>query len=330
MKKTVILQKFSRKTDTPKVRRKIVFIIGPTGVGKTQAGLLLSGLMPCEFISADSMQVYRGMDIITDKLPKKLLRKYRHYLVDILSPSKEYNAADFCRSAKNAISRILKKEKTPVVIGGTGLYVNSLLYGIFQEVSRSDRVRKRLHDLAQERGIEFLYERLKQADPQAASKIGSNDLRRIIRALEVYEVTNKPISALQKQKTGLTEDYDIYIFGLRRQRDDLYKRIEQRIDFMLNAGLLDEVRQLLKNKLSRTAYMCIGVREVEKYFKGEISLDEAVRLLKRNSRHFAKRQMTWFNKNNDIQWIDLKEGQDSAAVAELIYHRVKQPPIISP
>jgi len=268
------------------------------------------------------MQVYRGMDIVTDKLPLKLRRKYPHYLVDMLSPLKEYNVAGFCRAAKAAIARILKRKKTPVVIGGTGLYINSLLYGIFDEGSKSDRLREELKGLAQEHGVPFLHERLKNVDLEAAMKIGANDLKRIIRALEVYELTKKPISVLQKQRRGLAQDHDIRLFGLRRDRADLYSRIDQRVDFMVNAGLLDEVRGLLKKKLSKTAYFCIGIREIEGFLKGRYDLGEAVRLIKRNSRRFAKRQMTWFNKSKDIEWIDVLENTGMDAVAEDIYHRL--------
>jgi tRNA dimethylallyltransferase len=303
------------------LKSKIIFIVGPTGTGKTQVGLALAGLLPCEFISADSMQLYRGMDIITDKLPLKLRRKYPHHLVDILAPTKEYSVAEFVSGAKAAINKVIKKKKTPVVIGGTGLYVNSLLYGIFEVDSKSQKVRETLQAQAQKNGIGFLYERLKNIDAQAALKIGCNDVRRIIRALEVYELTNKPISVLQKQRRGVVEDHNVLFFSLRRDRADLYSRIDQRVDFMVNAGLLDEVRGLLKKKLSRTAYMCIGVREMDGFLKGQYDLKEAVRLIKRNTRRYAKRQMTWFNKNKDIEWIDMAENADLQGVAEKIYER---------
>ncbi len=306
---------------------KIIFIIGPTGVGKTQVGLSLSELLPCEFVSADSMQVYRGMDIITDKLPAKLRRKYPHYLVDIISPSEDYNVAKFCKSAKDVILKILKKKKNPVIIGGTGLYINSLIYGIFEAESKDSRIQLKLENEINELGLGAMYERLKSFDPAAALKINPSDKRRIIRALEVFYTTNKQISALQKERRGLADDYEIIIFGLNRERQDLYSRIDQRVDFMINAGLLDEVRRLLKKKLSRTAYMCIGVREIEGFLKGQYDFNEAVRLIKRNSRHFAKRQMTWFKKTEGIKWVDVKPDQEPAEIAKIIYKSLFDRPL---
>ena len=299
--------------------KKVVFIVGPTGVGKTQAGLSLSALLPCEFISADSMQIYQGMDIITDKLPPDLRKKYPHHLVDIIPVTKDHNVADFVRSAKAAVEEIIKKKKTPVVIGGTGLYVNSLIHGIFEADSNDPELRLRLEAQAQASGTAALYEKLKACDPDAAAKINVSDKRRIIRALEVCEVAKRPISDLQRERHGLADEYDILLFGLRRKRDDLYRRIEQRVDFMANAGLLDEVRLLLGGKLSRTAYMCIGVREIEGFLKGEYDLNEALRLIKINSRHFAKRQMTWFNKSKDINWIDVAPDEDMGLTAKKIF-----------
>lgn len=303
---------------------KIVFIVGPTAVGKTDVALTLGQLTPCEFISADSMQIYKGMDIISAKLPVVIRRKYPHHLIDIINPSQTFSAADFCLMANQSIKAILRKKKLPVVIGGTGFYVHAFAYGIFQGPSANERLRKRLEKQAQEKGNKFLYERLEKVDPEAAARIKIGDLKRIIRALEVYEMTQKPMSTLQKNRKGIVDDYQVFLFGLRRDRQDLYRRIDQRVDFMLNAGLLDEVRGLLRQKLSQTAYQCIGIREIECFFKGQYDLGEAVRLIKRNSRHFAKRQMTWFNKNKDIDWIDLKEDEDLLLVARKIFHQISK------
>lgn len=303
-------------------QKRTVFIVGPTAVGKTEAGLRLASLLPVEFISADSMQIYKGMDILTDKLPERIRKIYPYHLVDIIEPTKRYNVAEFCRAAKGRIDKILKKKKYPVVIGGTGLYVNALLYGIFLEGAKDERLRARLEALSQTQGSSFLYEKLKEVDLKAAARIDKNDTRRIIRALEVYEMTKQPISVLQKKRKGLIDDHDVRLFGLRRDRADLYERIECRIDFMMNAGLLGEIRDLLKKKLSPTAYFCIGIREIEGFLKGRYDLKEAVRLMKRNSRRFAKRQMTWFNKNKDIEWIDVKPGEDLSVVARRIFQEV--------
>lgn len=303
--------------------QKVIFIVGPTGVGKTQVGLSLSRFLPCEFICADSMQIYKGMDVITDKLSKSLRRQYPHHMLDIVTPTREFNVADFCKLAKKAISQSAKKKKLPVIIGGTGLYINSLLYGIFEGGSKDKKVRESLQAWAHKAGALSLYERLKKVDSQGAAKINANDLKRIIRALEVYVVTKQPISALQANKRGLMEDHEVHLFGLRRERADLYGRIDQRVDFMVHAGLLDEVRRLLKKKLSKTAYFCIGIREIEGFLKGRYGLDEALRLIKRNSRRYAKRQMTWFRRNPDIEWIDVGADENMDNVAERIYQKME-------
>lgn len=300
----------------------VIFIVGPTGSGKTEAALKLAGLFPCEFVSADSMQVYKGMDIMTDKLPASLRRRYRHHLIDILSPSKEYSVASFCRAAEKAVRDIIRRKKVPVVIGGTGLYVQALLDGIFEDGARDPRRRRQLERLASEKGLSFLYEKLGRVDPVAARKIDPHDAKRIIRALEVYEKTRQPISLLQKKRRGLSQKYPTLVIGLRRDRSDLYERIERRVDAMVCAGLVDEARRLLKRRLSRTAAYCIGVREMEDFLKGSASWDEAISLMKRNSRRFAKRQMTWFRKTPGIAWIDVGQGEDMACVAKKIAEKI--------
>lgn len=303
-------------------RKKVIFILGPTGVGKTEAGLKLSEFLPCEFISADSMQAYKGMDIVTDKLPLKTRRRYPHHLVDVIALSKDYDVAQFCKMASKAIDKIFEKKKIPVVIGGAGMYIGSFIYGICQAPGKNEAVRVRLQEEAGQKGLDCLYERLMCLDSQAAGKISSGDQRRIIRALEVHELTGRPLSAQQERKEGLLGRYNVFQFGLRRERSELYQRIDQRVDFMINSGLIDEVGHILKKKLSKTAYCCIGVREIEGFLKGVYDLNEAVRLIKRNSRHFAKRQLTWFNKNKDIEWIDLKEGFSAQDAAKFIFEQV--------
>lgn len=304
-------------------KEKIIFILGPTGAGKTEVGIKLSEFLPCEFISADSMQVYQGMDIVTDKLPLKMRRRYPHHLVDTIPLTEDYDAAQFCKMAKKAVEAIMKKKKMPVVIGGTGMYVQSLVYGICQAPGRSEDVRLRIKEEIESRGLDYAYERLRCLDAEAARRVSPHDERRITRALEVYELTGQPLSAQQERKDGLVGRYSVFQFGLRRDRAELYQRIDQRVDFMMNAGLLDEVQRILKRKLSKTAYCCIGVREIEGFLKGDYDLAEAIRLIKRNSRHFAKRQMTWFNKNKDIEWIDSREGFGACEAARLIFERIR-------
>jgi len=301
----------------------VIFIVGPTGSGKTQAGLNLSRYLPCEYISADSMQVYKGMDIMTDKLPVSLRRKYPYHLLDVIPPSKEYSVAAFCLAAARKVREIIKRKKVPVVVGGTGLYVRSLIHGIFEEKS-SARIRSSLARLAAEKGNSFLHQRLSEVDPLAAGRIHVHDTKRLIRALEVFEMTRRPISELQKKRRGgLAAVYDVRIFGLQRDRADLYARIDQRVDFMVHGGLLDEVRRLLKRRPGRTASQCIGVREMEGFLKGRYGLDEAVELMKRNTRHLAKRQMTWFRREPGIAWIDVAADAGPDTVARGICRRLE-------
>jgi tRNA dimethylallyltransferase len=301
----------------------VIFIVGPTGSGKTQVSLSPSAYLPCEYISADSMQIYKGMDIITDKLAAPLRRKYPYHLLDVIPPSKEYSVAAFCRAATRKVAEIIKRKKVPVVVGGTGLYIRSLIHGIFEEKS-SSKVRSSLARLAAEKGNSFLHRRLNAVDPQAASRIHVHDTKRLIRALEVFEMTRRPISELQQKRRGLAESYDVRIFGLQRDRADLYARIDQRVDFMVHGGLLDEVRRLLRRRLGRTASQCIGVREMEGFLKGQYGLDEAVRLMKRNTRHLAKRQMTWFRREPGIVWIDVAAGSGPDTVARRIQERLDE------
>ncbi|QAT16755.1 tRNA (adenosine(37)-N6)-dimethylallyltransferase MiaA [Candidatus Velamenicoccus archaeovorus] len=298
----------------------VIFIVGPTGSGKTQVGLNLSRYLPCEYISADSMQIYKGMDIVTDKLVVSLRRKYPYHLLDVVPPSKEYSVAAFCLAAARKVRESVKRKKVPVVVGGTGLYVRSLIHGIFEERSSAE-IRSSLMHLAVEKGNSFLHQRLGQVDPQAAGRIHVHDTKRLIRALEVFEMTRRPISELQQKRQGLIVAYDVRIFGLERDRADLYARIDQRVDFMVHGGLLDEVRRLLRRCLGRTASQCIGVREIEGFLKGQYGLEEAVRLMKRNTRHFAKRQMTWFRREPGIEWIKVAADDDLAQIARMIAER---------
>jgi tRNA dimethylallyltransferase len=300
----------------------VVFIIGPTASGKTQAALRLARLMPCDLISADSMQIYKGMDIITDKPSKIQRRAGRWHLLDVVSPAREFNVAAFCKEARKVLAQALKKKSLPVVVGGTGLYVDSLLHGIFESGQKDPEVRESLQREIEEKGLGWGYALLEEIDPLSAQKIDPNDARRIIRALEVYRSAGRPLSVLQKQRQGLTQDHRVFLFGLRREREELYRRIEERVDAMVKRGLLKEVAGLLKKKLSPTAYACIGIREIKGYLKGSHSLEEAISLLKRNSRHYAKRQMTWFRKNKDIEWIDVKGDEDLDQAARRIYSKV--------
>jgi len=285
--------------------------------------LYLARQLACGLVSADAMQVYKGMDIVTDKPSPAVLRRAPHALIGTVAPSREYNVAVFCRDARRAVRAAVRRRRCPVVVGGTGLYVHALVDGIFEGPSADARLRRRLEEEARTRGLGVLFGRLQRVDPAAAGRIGPHNARRIIRALEVYALTQQSLSELQKKKNGLREEFDVLLFGLRRDRQDLYARIDRRVDEMLGRGLIEEVRGLLKKKLGTTAHCCIGIREVEGYLKGHYGLDEATRIIKRNTRHFAKRQLTWFGKNKDIIWLDVASEADLAAAARRIAAKIR-------
>ncbi|MBM3244557.1 MAG: tRNA (adenosine(37)-N6)-dimethylallyltransferase MiaA [Candidatus Omnitrophica bacterium] len=299
-------------------KQRIVFLVGPTAVGKTEVAAILAKKINTEVISCDSMQVYRGMDILTSKPTPALRKKVKHHLIDILSPQQEYNVSRYHKEASKKIGEILAKGKVPLVVGGTGLYMSILINGIFQIKSEDKGLRLRLAQEAKKHGGTFLYKKLKQVDPQAASKIHPNDAKRIIRALEVFLSTGKQISRLQKERKGLSQDYDLKIFCLNIERNKLYRRIEARVEKMFKSGLVAEVKRLLKLRLSKTSRWAIGVREVKGYLEGLYDLEEAKRQIKRSSCLYAKRQLTWFRQDKRIKWIEVADKETPASIANRI------------
>lgn len=292
--------------------------MGPTGVGKSAVGLYLAKGLNGEIISCDSMQIYKGMDIITAKPSEKVLKTVPHHLIGVLNPEKEYNVSRYRRQSLKELNRILKKGKVPIFVGGTGLYMTALVEGIFKGKAKDERLRAKLYKEARLYGSPYLHKRLEKNDPESASRIHPNDTKRIIRALEVIAICGRPISLLQKQRKGLRDDFDVRIFCLDTDRDKLYAKIDSRVDRMFRQGLVNEVKRLAKRKLGKTASYAIGLRELKGYFNKEYSLDEAKQLIKRNSRQYAKRQLTWFRKDKSISWFRLKEGESPKAVAARI------------
>lgn len=284
---------------------EVIFIVGPTASGKTEYSLKLAKKLNGEIISADSMQAYKGMDIGTSKPSLKERRAVPHHLIDILKPNEEYNAALFKERAERIIEDIIKRKRMPIVVGGSGLYVKALVDGIFEGPSADWKLRKRLEKEAEAKGNEFLYKRLKQLDPKAASKIEPQNLRRIIRALEVIEKMKKPFSQLKLKAKGIASKYKIRMIGLTMPREKLYRRIDERAECMFEDGLVKEVKAILKKypRLSRTASQALGYKEVIGCLNGSYSLDEAIRLTQRNTRRFAKRQLTWFRRDPRVKWI---------------------------
>jgi tRNA dimethylallyltransferase len=304
------------------MKERIIFLVGPTAVGKSRIALDLAKKIRAEIISCDSMQIYQGMKILASQPTDEFLRKLPHHLVGYVSPRRQYNAARYRKDALKKIREITRRKKIPLLVGGTGLYASVLLDGIFQAKSEDKEIRDKLYREARERGSGYLYRRLKDVDPEAAKKIHPHDTRRLVRALEVFAVTRQPISRLQKQRSGLGREYDVRIFCLNMPRDKLYQRIDQRVEGMFRRGLLREAKKLLRQRLSRTAGYAIGLRELRGYFAGEYDLAEAKRRIKRNSRLYAKRQLTWFRKDKRVEWINIGNRQKPCLIAQRIWRKL--------
>lgn len=285
-------------------RKQVIFIIGPTAVGKTAFAAKLARHVGAEIVSADSMQVYKGMDIISQAPTPKERKGVKHHLIGVSDPKREYSAAIFARSAARAIAGIIRRGKVPIVAGGSGLYVKALIDGLFPSPEADEKFRKRMYRFVSRRGSHGLYERLAGIDPDSARLIHPNDARRIIRALEIYEQTGKTMTELKAMTRGLKDRYDIRIFGINAPRDVVYKNINKRVERMLASGAVDEVRRLKKRKLSRTAMAALGYKEIARYIDGECGLAAAEEELKKNTRNFAKRQLTWFRADKRIRWFD--------------------------
>lgn len=300
------------------MKPRLIFLVGPTAVGKSRAAVTLAKKIDAQIVSCDSMQVYKGMDIITSKPSQSLRRKVAHHLIGVVLPTREYNVSEYRKAAHKKVEEIIKKQKTPLFVGGTGLYMSVLIDGIFKVKAENKSLRRSLYKEAGLKGSKYLHKRLAIIDPDAAAKIHPHDTKRIIRALEVFSCTNKPISQLQKQRKGLSEKYDVKIFCLNMPRSSLYQRIEERVNMMFSDGLVSEAKRLLKLRLSKTASCAIGIRELEGYFDGLYDLEEAKRLIKRSTRQYAKRQLTWFRKDKRIEWINIEDKEKPEQIVERI------------
>jgi tRNA dimethylallyltransferase len=282
-------------------KTQIIFLIGPTASGKTSLSIKLGRKLNAEIISCDSMCVYKGMDILTSKPSLADRKKVRHYLIDIIPPVKEFSAAEYRSMALEKIEEILKRKKTPLFVGGSGLYVKAVIDGLFPSAEKDLKFRKKQEILAKKYGKAYLYRKLRKIDPSRAAKIHPNDLRRVIRALEIYHTEKKRPSELNIATEPLK--YDFKIFGLQMDKNELYGNINNRVDDMFKKGIVNEVRKLSKKKFSMTAAKALGYSEVLGYLKGMYSLEDAKELLKKNTRHFAKRQLTWFRPDQRITWL---------------------------
>lgn len=285
---------------------KLIVICGPTASGKSDLALRLANELDGEIINADSMQVYCGMDIGTAKPSDRERADIRHHLIDIVDPDQPFSAADFAEAADAAIGDIGSRGKQPIVVGGTGLYIRSLLKGLVDSPAATEEIRTELRLEAEQRGRQAMLEELRHVDPQLAERIHPNNLVRIIRGLEVFRTTGIPLSRYQQEHGFSGQRYQSLQIGIRVERQLLYSRIDERVDQMIGQGLLQEVRQLLDAGYSpdAKAMRAIGYKEMIAHLAGEYSLDEAIRLIKRDTRHYAKRQLTWFNMDNDIIWLE--------------------------
>jgi len=293
-------------------RQKLLVLVGPTAVGKTALSLQLARIVNAEIISGDSMQVYRGMDIGTAKASPEEQAIVPHHLIDIRNPDEPYSVSDFQYECEQAIRSIAARGKLPFIVGGTGLYIQSVVYGYrFSEAGQDEAYRLKLHAYAEQHGTAALHERLREVDPESAGRLHVNDLRRIVRALEVYHLTGRTMSEYLAEQPE-ESPYRTCLIGLTMRRDLLYQRIEERVDLMIEQGLVEEVERLLSQGYGPglISMQGLGYKEIVGYLQGEYSLEQAIELLKRNTRRFAKRQLSWFRHMKGIEWVDMTEREN--------------------
>ncbi len=299
-------------------KQKLIVLTGPTAVGKSKLSIELAKKIGGEIISADSMQVYKYMDIGTDKISPEKMGGVRHHLIDFLDPHEDFNVFVFQKMAKEAIADIASRGYVPVIVGGTGFYIQAVLYDIdFTETDEDQTYRNELEERVKKEGPDGIFEELRKVDPASCEIIHANNSKRVIRALEYYKKTGRPISEHNLEQRKRESAYDFSYFVLTDKRETLYSRIEKRVDQMIEDGLEGEVKKLLDMNIPRdaTSMQGLGYREMIGYLEGEYDLDRAVYLIKRNTRHFAKRQLTWFKRERDVSWIDKNQfGHDDELI----------------
>ncbi len=304
---------------------KVIILLGPTGVGKTGASILLAKALNTEIISADSMQIYRHMDIGTAKPSKEERATVRHHMIDIVNPSEAYSTGKYIEAVVPIIEGLHKTERIPVVVGGTGLYIKAMTKGIFSGPSADWTLREYLLSMEKEENGS-LYNYLKELDPEAAEKITPNDTRRIIRALEVCLKSKETLSEMQKKLTRPLP-YEFIKIGLSRERKELYNMIEERVDKMIIDGLVNEVKKVIEmignSEIPLPSMQAIGYKDIAMYLQGQITLDEAIRLVKRGTKRYAKRQFTWFRKEEDIHWVNITGINESHEAFMRVNHVLK-------
>nr|WP_303019964.1 tRNA (adenosine(37)-N6)-dimethylallyltransferase MiaA [uncultured Blautia sp.] len=292
------------------MKKPLIVLTGPTAVGKTSLSISLAKAVNGEIISADSMQVYKGMDIGSAKIRKEEMQGVTHYLVDILEPEEEFHIVKFQELAKAALEEIYAKGKIPILVGGTGFYIQAVTRDIdFTQAEQETSYREELEQFAKEKGAEYLHEKLREVDSKSAENIHANNVKRVIRALEFYHQNGTPISEHNEEQKQQMSPYNLAYFVLTAPREILYERIDRRVDQMMEEGLLEEVKSLRERGCHRgmVSMQGLGYKEILAYLEGEYPLEEAVRILKRDTRHFAKRQLTWFRREQDVIWVDKEQ-----------------------
>jgi len=304
--------------------QKVIVIVGPTCSGKTNLGIKLAKKLFGEIVSADSRQIFKYLNIGTATPSKNELKKIKHHLINILNPDEKYDVSIFEKDAIKVIKNIREKNNQPIVVGGSGLYIKAITDGIFDSVDTDLEYRTKLMKLCNENGNEYLYSLLQKADPESAGKMLPSNWKRVIRALEVLHVTGKPIWQIQKEHKR-KDEYDFVQFGLEWNRHELYRNIEIRVDNMMEEGLVSEVENILDMGYSAelNSLNTVGYKEIISYLNNKISLERAVELIKRNTRRFAKRQMTWFRKDERINWLGINNKSDLDSVAAGIIKSLK-------
>ena len=304
---------------------KIIVIVGPTAVGKTYVSVELARKLNTEVISADSMQIYKGMDVGTAKITENEKRGVIHHMIDIVNPDENYSVSEFKNDAEKIIDNLLLKDKIPVIAGGSGLYVNSLIYDLdFSNAKSNERLREYYTYYYNEYGEEALYDKLIKIDPISAQRIHKNNIKRVIRALEVYDITGKKFSELNTDVRKESKKYDCVLIGLSMERKVLYERINQRVDEMLSNGLVEEVKSLIDNGYDKNLVSMrgIGYKEIIDYLEGSMDLEEAANILKRNTRRFAKRQYTWFLKDKNVKWFSMDNLDEAGNTVKNILEHI--------
>ena len=294
-------------------KNKVIVICGPTASGKTALSIELAKQIHGEIVSCDSMQIYQDMNIGTAKPTPEEMQGIQHYLIGYVSPEQRYSVADYKADAKKAIKEIIKKGKMPIVVGGTGLYLDSLIYEIgYQDIKLDEEYRKKLEEEVEEKGLEALYERAKQIDATAIEKISPNDKKRILRILEIYHATGKTKTEQEIESRKKEVEYDYKVYALDWDRQTLYDRINKRVDMMIEQGLIEEVKQILdKYDTFPTAMQGLGYKEVVEYLEKKLTKEEMIEKIKMETRRYAKRQLTWFRKNKQTIWLNAADDIQS-------------------